>query len=80
MGSFDRPRSHSFYDVKLVSPEKGRKGGEGEGGGEVRSLGADEIKRDDLAIHASSGVAALDSGTRFGSNHDQFSIMMKSAL
>ena len=62
MSSFDRPRSHSFYDVKLVSPEKGRKRGKGRRG-EVRSLGADEIKRDDLAIHASSGVGRR---TRFG--------------
>ena len=42
-GSFDRV-SHSFYDVKLVSPERG---------GEAGSLRADEIKRDDSAIHAS---------------------------
>ena len=50
--SFDRcrpGRSRSFYDVKLVSPERRR-------GELVRSLGADEIKRDDLAIHASGGV------------------------
>ena len=40
--------SHSFYDVKLVSPKRG-------GGGEVGSLRADEIKRDDSAIHASPG-------------------------
>ena len=37
--------SHSFYDVKLVSPKRG--------GGAVGSLRADEIKRDDSAIHAS---------------------------
>ena len=52
--SFDRP-FHSFYDVKLVSPEERERERERETGrGEVRSLRADEIKRDDLAIHASS--------------------------
>ena len=74
--SFDRRpgRSRSFYDVKLVSPERWRKGGE-----LVRSLGADEIKRDDLAIHASPDSTAASHSVRVhffrpnGSNDIQFS-------
>ena len=80
--SFDRP-FHSFYDVKLVSPEK-REGTGKRGGSFVRSLRADEIKRDDLAIHASSddddASDALSSCTVyvFWSNTDrQFSVFCR---
>ena len=51
----------AFMMSNLSVQRRGGRGGRGRG--EVRSLGADEIKRDDLAIHASSGVGRR---TRFG--------------
>ena len=87
MSSFDRP-SHSFYDVKLVSREKGGRGEREEGSWFVRSLRADEIKRDDLAIHASSAshdddddeVALTPVGFLGRTTYNLFSVKLKSAL
>ena len=79
--SFDRP-FHSFYDVKLVSPEERERERERETGrGEVRSLRADEIKRDDLAIHASSDALSSCTVYVFWSNTvRQFSVFLQDIL
>ena len=48
-----------------------REGGEGE---LVRSLGADEIKRDDLAIHASTGVTLCSGSLFWAERVEQYSV------
>ena len=74
-------RSTAFMMSNLSVRRRGRGRERETGRGEVRSLRADEIKRDDLAIHASSDALSSCTVYVFWSNTDrQFSVFLQDIL